>query len=232
MDELNFRHYLKKMGKQVHVVEELARQVRLFEEYLSANGQAGLESASPPILQQYADSLDARGRKIRMRGLALYFRFTGQVELMELAHRLREQETARERHGFKLGEFLGVEVETIARLAAIGISTTDQMLAKGATPAQRCLLEQQTGLPAGVILELVQLSDLARMEGVKGVRARLYYDAGLDTLDKFGDWQPEALRQYLLEWVERTGFDGIAPLPKEILFTIAAARDLPRVLEY
>ena len=38
-------------------------------------------------------------------------------------------------------------------------------------------------------------------------------------------------RLYLLEWVERTGFEGIAPLPKEILFTITAARNLPRVVE-
>jgi hypothetical protein len=232
MDEAGFRQHLKKMGKQPHVVEELVQQVQIFEEHLSASGQGGLETASLADLQEYADSLDARGRKIRMRGLALYFRFTGQVELMELAHALREQETARGRHGFKLAEFLGVEAEHIALLASIGISTTDQMLAAGATPAGRQRLEGQTGIPAEAILELVKLSDLARMEGVKGVRARLYYDAGLDTLDKFGEWQPEALRQYLLEWVERTGFPGIAPLPKEIRFTITAARQLPRVVDF
>jgi hypothetical protein len=207
------------------------QQVQIFAEHLAASGQGGLETASLAGLQQYADGLDARGRKIRMRGLALYFRFSGQTEMMELAHALREQETARERHGFNLGEFRGVEPGDIARLAAVGISTTSQMLAAGATRAGRQRLEEQTGIPAETILELVKLADLARMEGVKGVRARLYYDAGLDTLDQFAAWQPEALRQYLLEWVERTGFEGIAPLPKEIRFTIAAARDLPRVVE-
>ena len=103
-------------------------------------------------------------------------------------------------------------------------------------PAPRPLrarrLAEQAGLPLGLILELVKLSDLSRVEGVKGIRARLYYDAGLDTLEKIARWEPEALRQMLVEWVARTGFEGIAPLPKELINTIAAARRLPNVVVY
>lgn len=36
----------------------------------------------------------------------------------------------------------------------------------------------------------------------------------------------------LVDFVERTGFDGIAPLPKEIRNTIKAASELPPVVEY
>jgi hypothetical protein len=82
------------------------------------------------------------------------------------------------------------------------------------------------------ILELVKLSDLSRLGAVKGVRARLYYDAGLDTPDKFIQWDADALRQMLIEFVERTRFDGIAPLPKELQNAIARARQLPNVVQY
>jgi hypothetical protein len=67
---------------------------------------------------------------------------------------------------------------------------------------------------------------------VKSVRARLYYDAGLDTPDKFTQWEPEALRQMLVEFVERTGFEGIAPLPKELRNAITKARQLPEAVQY
>jgi hypothetical protein len=66
---------------------------------------------------------------------------------------------------------------------------------------------------------------------VKSVRARLYCDAGLDTFAGFAQWEPEILRQMLVDLVERTGFDGIAPLPKEIRNAIEVARSLPAVVE-
>jgi hypothetical protein len=36
----------------------------------------------------------------------------------------------------------------------------------------------------------------------------------------------------LIRFVDRTGFDGIAPLPKEVAFSVATARRLPRLVEY
>jgi len=78
----------------------------------------------------------------------------------------------------------------------------------------------------------VKLSDLARITGVKGIRARLYYDAGVDTVEKMAKWDAEKLREMLVSFVERTRFDGIAPLPKEAEFTVKTAKKLPKVVEY
>jgi len=36
----------------------------------------------------------------------------------------------------------------------------------------------------------------------------------------------------LIEFVERTGFDGIAPLPKEAEFTVEKAKKFPETVEY
>jgi hypothetical protein len=69
-----------------------------------------------------------------------------------------------------------------------------------------------------------------RLTSVTG--AHLYYDAGVDTLEKMAQWEPEDLREMLIEFVERTGFDGIAPLPKEIQFTVTTASKLPQIVQY
>jgi hypothetical protein len=132
---------------------------------------------------------------------------------------------------FKLRDFRGIDPESIARLAACGLKNAEQLLAAGGTQAQRAALANETGVPGKVILELVQLSDLARLPGVKGIRARLYYDAGVTGIEKMAQWEPEALRRMVTEFVERTGFDGIPPLPREVSSTVANARKLPGMVE-
>ena len=102
----------------------------------------------------------------------------------------------------------------------------------GKTPALRQTLAEATGVPLETILEYTQLSDLTRVGALKRVRARLYYDAGVDTIDALAAWDPAALREMFVEYVTRTGFDGIAPLPKEIRNAVATAKTLPRLVEY
>ena len=106
------------------------------------------------------------------------------------------------------------------------------MLEAGRTPQDRLALVEKTGVPLDVILEYVKLSDLARVPGTKGIRARLYHDAGVDTLEKMAGWDPVELRAMVISFVEQTGFDGIAPLPKEAASAVATAKRLPKLVEY
>jgi predicted RecB family nuclease len=76
------------------------------------------------------------------------------------------------------------------------------------------------------------LADLARIPGVKGVRARLYYDAGIDTVEKLAAIVPEELREMVVAYVEISGFDGQPTLPAEAKFTVEKARKLPSIIEY
>lgn len=139
--------------------------------------------------------------------------------------------TEKKHNPFKLKDFRGIDADVITRLAAQRIKNADQMLAAGRTRAQRAALAQETGLPEDILLELVKLSDLARLPGVKGIRARLYYDAGVDSVEAMAGWEAEALRLMVTRYVEQTGFDGIPPLPKEVSSTIANAQKLPRLIE-
>ena len=233
MDEKGFRQYLKRAGKKEHVIQGLVSQVRAFEAYLAGGRQTGGEAAREQDIQDYVETLAQGEVKERMRGLALYYGFVGNAPLAKLAGDIREQEIAKTRPAFKLREFRGVSLEDIAKLEAMGIVTVEHMLAAGKTPEARQQLAGEAGISPRAILELVKLSDLSRLGGLKGVRARLYYDAGLDTPDKFTQWErPAALRRMLVEFVERSGFDGIAPLPKEVRNVIEQARRLPQIVRY
>lgn len=87
-------------------------------------------------------------------------------------------------------------------------------------------------IPEETILELVKLSDLARIPGLKKVRARLYFDAGLDTLEKIAKYKPDELIKELKVFIKNTGFKGIAPVPKEAKSTIANAQYLRKIADY
>jgi hypothetical protein len=139
--------------------------------------------------------------------------------------------TDKKRNPFKLRDFRGIRPEFIAALEAQRIKNADQLLSAARTPQQRTSLARMTGIPEAAIFELVKLSDLARLPGVKGIRARLYYDAGVDSVEKMAGWEPEPLRIMVTDFVEKTGFDGIPPLPKEVSSTIANAKKLPKIIE-
>jgi len=131
---------------------------------------------------------------------------------------------------FKLRDFMDVDPDIIARLEDVGIKTAGQMLTSGCTSQSREELAIRAGVPVEAILELVKLSDLSRLPGVKGIRARLYYEAGVDSVEKLASYEPDELLRLTGEFVQRTVFPGIAPLPKEVSSTIANARELPKVV--
>ena len=138
----------------------------------------------------------------------------------------------KKRNPFKLQEFRGINPEIVEKLKAIQVRTSDQMLAAGKTKESRSELAQKTGVAESDLLELVKLSDLSRLPGVKGIRARLYYDAGIDCVEKMASWEPEALRLMVSKFVEQTDFNGIPPLPKEVSSTIENARRMPSVVQF
>lgn len=234
MEEQSFSQYLKRKGKQDHVIQGLVRQVQRFESWL-AEKQLTLETAGADDLAAFLASLEGQkmglGKKIS-RGIALYYAMSGNHSMTTAANDYREAAISKERGGFNLKDIRGVNPDLLEALEKMGIRTTTALLGISRTAADRKALADRAGIPAQVLLELVKLADLSRIPGVKGIRTRLYYDSGVDTLDKLAAWDPVELRVMLVEWVERTKFEGIAALPKEVLFTVETARKLPRLIEY
>jgi predicted flap endonuclease-1-like 5' DNA nuclease len=205
-----------------------------FQKFLQGHCDGkGLAEAEPADLEAFVAWVEREPKasaKTRLWALRYYFEFEKNEEMHQLAGLLREQRIRRT--PFPLKDFRGVDVEHTARLAAAGIKDVKQMLEAGRTHAGRQKLADETGVPLAAIVELVKLSDLARIPGIKGIRARLYHDAGVDTVAEMAGWDPEELRAVLLEFVDRTGFEGIAPLPAEAAFSVARAKELPKIIEY
>lgn len=235
MKEEEFRKALKKRGKKEHVVEELISSFRLFEEYLKTQRKRELDEATEEDLRNYAASCEAGKKgsaKIRIRGVMLYYDISGNKPMASLAAEIRQADTAKKRAVFKLKDFLWVNEDHVARLKKAGITDINQMLEACKTPETRKKLAAETGIGLDGILELVKLSNLARLFAVKGIRARLYHDARVDTWETIARWEPEEFRNMLVKFVENTGFPGIPPIPREAAYTIASAKKMPRIIEW
>lgn len=82
-------------------------------------------------------------------------------------------------------------------------------------------------MPDDALLELVKLSDLARIVGVGPVFVRLLYEVGLETPAAFLAHSPDEL----LEKV-RAVEEGAALSVKDVEYCLRTARYLPQAIDY
>ena len=234
MDEEGFGQFLKRGGRSPSATARCLRCVKEFETYLEEWREGkGLQEAGPADLESFVAWIEEAPKasaKTHLWALHYYYEFVSDEVMRNLAGALREERI--ERAPFNLKDLRNVDPDYVERLEAAEVKNVVQMLDAGQTPGDREILAARTGVPVGAILEFVKLSDLARVPGIKGIRSRLYYDAGVDTIEKLAEWDPEELRAMLVAFVEDTGFEGIAPLPKEVAYSVTTAKRLPRVVEY
>lgn len=234
MNFKGFRTYLKKGGRSPNAIKRCIQYVSEYELYLK-NYRSGkrLENGDDEDLAlfvQFLEQEENQSAKGHLWGLIYYFDFTENSELRDYAKRLRAERIVRK--PFSLKDFRGVDQDHVRRLREVDITNVNQMLVAGKTPQDRERLAETTNIPENAILEFVKLSDLARIPGIKGIRARLYYDVGIDTVEKLGTWDPVELRETVEEFVEETGFDGIPTLPAEARHAVKKARELPKIVQY
>jgi hypothetical protein len=235
MEKTKFLTYLKKRGKKEHVCQYLADFVTMLEGYCAKSLGKELMNITPQELQTYLHSPEVqafRGNKNLARAIALYYGLLARPELVRAANSFRQAKLEKERQSMNLAKLIGVDKGQVARLRQLGILNAGQLLERSHTKIERDELAARAGIPYASLLELVKLADLTRIMGVKAVRARLYVDAGVDTLEKIAACEPDAFVQLIREFVTETGFQGVATLPKEAEFTINEAKRLPRMVVY
>jgi hypothetical protein len=155
--------------------------------------------------------------------------------MRRLATGMRQQEITKgrgKRRSLRLKDVPGVAAEQIEKLAAIGIVDVEGVLETGRTKEEREELSRRSGVPLAEILEFVKLADLTRIVDVKGVRVRLLYEAGVDTVEKISTYDPEGLRQRLMEVNEDRQILRRHPTLVETKYWITQAKALQKVVEY
>lgn len=234
MTEEGFRDHLRKQGKKDHVIRGLTDSVELFENYLKRQNKE-IRLITKEDLFNFAASCESEKRgsaRIRIRGVGLYFGYIGNNRMAVVANGIRQAGINKDRRIFKLKDFLWIDETHISKLKAAGITDIAEMIENGKTREARKKLAERTGIATEGIVELVKLSDLARLSGVKSIRARLYYDAGLHTCDMIALLDAPKLRDICIRFVEATNFPGVPPTLKEAAYTVRSAKALPRIAEW
>jgi len=232
MDKAGFQKYMRDQKKSERTVARYTTCLIAFENYLLKHKQEkSIDEVTPKDVKDFESWGDKKLKTFNQYiwALKVYAEYTANYEIEMLTNELLGSRYASQ---YKLKDFLGVESEDVKKLNSKGIRTVKQMLDVGRTKSGRKILSEETGVPLDTILELVKLSDLARIPGLRKVRARLYFEAGFDTVEKIAKLDPAELMKMLADFIQRTGFDGITPLPKEAATAVATAKYIPKIIEY
>lgn len=133
---------------------------------------------------------------------------------------------------YKIIEIEGVGEAYATKLEAAGIKTTDDLLAKAATPAGRKELAEETGISPKLILKWANHADLFRIKGVAGQFAELLEAAGVDTVKEFRHRVAANLQPKMVEINEQKNLCNRVPSVSELERMIDQAKELPPVLTY
>ncbi len=238
MNEEEFRTFLKEQRRSQGTIEQCVRLTGEFGAYLGEHRVGiGLDDAHPEDLEAFVSWKKKQRKSVNSYLWAIhrYYEYTSNEPMRRLATDMRQQEIAKgrgKRRSLRLKDIPGVAAEQIEKLAAIGIADVEGVLEAGRTKEEREELSRRSGVPLDEILELVKLADLTRIVDIKGVRVRLLYEAGVDTVEKVSTYDPEGLREKLIEVNEDRQILKRHPTLVETKYWITQAKALQQVVEY
>ena len=232
MNENGFIQKMRADKKSQLTIKRNIEFTKVFEKYLSKNKKRKIEAATVKDLEDFR----TWGEKNKLKKLRMYFMsisaYYEYLNKKQMILKTKELMGLIKLDTYKLKDFQGINRKDIEKLNRNGIKSAGQILEIGYTKEGRNKLSKLTNIPVDLILKLVKLSDLARIPGVKKVRARLYYEAGLDTLAKMATCDTEKLIKISAEFIKKTGFKGIPPTLKEAEHTVNLAKYLEKYVEY
>jgi predicted flap endonuclease-1-like 5' DNA nuclease len=132
----------------------------------------------------------------------------------------------------KLSKVEGIGEVYAQKLRATGITTTQALLEKGASPQGRTEIAEKTGISERLILEWVNHVDLFRIKGVGEEYSDLLEEAGVDTVPELAQRNPEHLHQNLVAVNQEKKLVRQLPTRSQVSDWIEQAKRLPRVITY
>ena len=133
---------------------------------------------------------------------------------------------------YKIEQVEGIGAVYAEKLAAVGIKTTEDLLAQCANAAGRKKVEEETGISHKLILKWTNHADLFRINGIAGQFAELLEAAGVDTVKEFRHRVPANLQPKLVEVNEQKNLCNRVPSVAELEKMIAQAKKLEPLITY
>lgn len=132
----------------------------------------------------------------------------------------------------KLKEFSWISSTTINGIEKAGINNTQLLYEKICKSNDRKKFVEMTGIDENEIIELLKLSDLARIQWVNSTFAHVLFAAGFDTVDKVSKANPEELfSKVALKNEEMKLYKGKIGL-SDIKLCIEAARSIDAEIKF
>lgn len=133
---------------------------------------------------------------------------------------------------YKIQEIEGIGPAYGAKLEAIGIRTTDDLLEQCSSPKGRKAISEKTGIKEAQILKWTNMSDLMRISGVAEEYSELLEAAGVDTVKELKHRNPENLAAKMKEVNEEKKLTRAVPSAKEVTRWVEQAKALEPKITY
>ncbi len=118
------------------------------------------------------------------------------------------------------------------KLKAVGVTTVEGLLKKGATPKGRQEVAENSGISEKLILEWVNHADLFRIKGVGEEYADLLEAAGVDTVVELAQRKAENLFQKMGATNAQKKLVRKLPTQAQVAAWVEQAKALPRMVSY
>ena len=132
----------------------------------------------------------------------------------------------------RLTEVEGIGDVYAQKLTDVGITTTEALLEKGATPQGRKEIAESSGISGTLVLKWVNRADLFRIKGIGEEYADLLEIAGVDTVPELAQRNPVNLYEKLKEVNAEKKLVRRLPGQSDVEAWVAAAKELPRAIHY
>jgi len=132
----------------------------------------------------------------------------------------------------KLMEIEGVGPAMAEKLGGAGITSTDDLLSKGATKAGRKTIADDSGIDEKRILKWVNMCDLFRIKGVGEEYADLLEASGVDTVPELAQRNAVNLVARMTEVNSEKKLVRALPNESTVEDWVKQASELPRKIEY
>ena len=132
----------------------------------------------------------------------------------------------------KLSEIEGIGDTYGEKLQACGVSTQEQLLEHGGSPAGRAKLIAESGISDKLVLKWINRADLARISGIGGEYADLLESAGVDTVPELAQRNAANLHAKLEEVNAEKSLVRALPNADTVANWVEQAGGLPRAVHY
>lgn len=219
-------------NESIEAVEERIKEMKPEDVRLDAS--PSIEKLYHHALGCHIDSLKQvkeirRIQKLKGNDILRELLNTGLISYAEFRKRMNRLNYE---FNYPLVEIEGIDAFYKAKLAAVGITTTQKLLERCAKRSQRISLAKKTGISRKLILEWANLADLMRIRGVSEEYSDMLEEVGVDTIVELSTRKPDVLYEKIKKYVKESRWVRRAPSKAQVKTWIEGARKLDRFLEY